>query len=121
MIKILDDFPDNVIAVFATGRVTKNDYAQVLIPKVEDVLKHHTKVRCYYEIGADFSGMEAGAAWEDFVVGIKHLWQWERVAVVTDLDWIRKMMSALRFLLPGKLMTFGTNQSSAARAWVTAE
>ena len=42
----------------------------------------------FYEITPQFSGIEAGAIWEDFRIGMEHLLRWERVAVVTDLEWI---------------------------------
>ncbi|HME38415.1 MAG TPA: STAS/SEC14 domain-containing protein [Steroidobacteraceae bacterium] len=66
MIKILEGFADNVVAASAVGRVTREDYEAVLIPRVEAAAKRHSKIRCYYEISADFTGMEPGAVWEDF-------------------------------------------------------
>ena len=34
MIKILEGFPDNVIAASAVGRVTRQNYEEVLIPRL---------------------------------------------------------------------------------------
>ena len=118
MIENIEDFPDNVIALIAKGQVTKEDYEQVLIPKVEGALKRHDKIRLYYELGSQFSGMDPSAAWEDLRVGVGHLTRWERVAVVTDVDWMKHMISAFRFLMPGQLRVFGTAQTSEARTWV---
>ena len=53
MIKVLEGFRDDVIAVCAVGRVTRQDYDTVLIPQVEATAKKHPKIRCYYEIGTD--------------------------------------------------------------------
>ena len=39
--------------------------------------------------------------WEDFKVGMAHLLRWERITVVTDVDWIRTTVRALGFLMPG--------------------
>ena len=64
MIEILADFPDNVVAASAHGFVTKRDYQDILVPRVELTLKRHPKIRCYYELGREFSSMEAGAMWE---------------------------------------------------------
>lgn len=36
-----------------------------------------------------FSGIDAGAAWEDTKIGVEHLTRWERIAVVTDFDWMK--------------------------------
>jgi hypothetical protein len=41
-----------------------------------------------------FSGIDAGAVWEDFRVGMEHLSRWERMAVVTDVEWLRLARSA---------------------------
>jgi len=64
--------------------------------------------------------MDAGAAWEDFKLGIGHLARWERVAVVTDVDWIRVAMNFFRFLLPGEMRVFATSRASEARRWIAA-
>jgi len=115
MIESLEGFPDDVVAFSARGRVTRQDYEDTLIPKVEQALARHEGVRCYYELGAQFSGMDATAAWEDFRLGIEHLSRWTRVAVVTDVDWIRWAIHAFRFLVPGEVRVFGTSHGAEAR------
>ena len=121
MIEVLEGFPNNVVAVAAKGRVTKTDYDDVLIPKVKETLRRREKIRCYYELGPEFSGLDAGAVWEDFRLGIEHLSRWERVVVVTDVDWIRLAVNVFRFLVPGEIRVFGTSQASEARSWIAAE
>lgn len=120
MIESIDSFPDNVVAVIAKGQVTKQDYEKVLIPKVEAALKRHERISLYYELGAEFSGVDSGAAWEDIKVGVEHLTRWERMAVVTDVDWIRHLMSAFRVFMPGRLRVFPTAKTADARAWILA-
>lgn len=118
MIEIIDTFPDNVVALIAKGHVTKKDYEQVLIPQIEAALKRHDKIRLYYELGSQFSGIDPGAAWEDLKVGVEHLTRWERMAVVTDVDWMKHLIKAFWFLLPGQLRVFGTALTSEARTWI---
>ena len=118
MIECIEAFPDNVVALIAKGQVTKKDYEQVLIPKVEAALKRHDKIRLYYELSSQFSGIDPGAAWDDLKVGVEHLTRWERMAVVTDVDWIKHLINAFRFLLPGQLRVFATAQKSEARTWI---
>jgi hypothetical protein len=120
MIEILEGFPDSVIAFAAKGRVTRNDYDDVLIPKLKEALARRKRVRCYYELGSSFAGIEAAAAWEDFKLGIEHLSRWERVAVVTDIDWIRLAVNVFRFLVPGEIRVFATSQAAEARTWIAA-
>ncbi len=120
MIRILSGFPENVVAVTAEGLVTRKDYQDVLVPAVTAVLRRHEKVRLYYEITAQFTGIDAGAIWEDFLVGMQHLLRWERIAVVADVEWIRHTVNAFRFLLPGKVRVFAGSETGVARAWIAA-
>jgi SpoIIAA-like len=120
MLEILADFPNNVVAASAHGVVTKRDYQDILVPRVELALKRHPKIRCYYELGPEFSRMETGAMWEDLKIGVAHLSRWERVAVVTDVDWIRHAVNVFRFLMPGEVRVFATSEAAAAREWITA-
>jgi SpoIIAA-like len=121
MIELLQGFPEGVVAVAAKGRVTRKDYDDVLIPAVEAAFKGREKVRCYYELGTGFSGMDAGAMWEDFRVGIGHLAGWERIAVVTDVEWIRLAIGAFRFLVPGEIRVFPVADAAEARRWIVAD
>ncbi|HUA07664.1 MAG TPA: STAS/SEC14 domain-containing protein [Candidatus Acidoferrales bacterium] len=119
MIEVLTGFPENVVACRASGRVTKQDYDNVIIPSVERALSHHPKIRCYYELGSQFQTFDGGALWEDTKVGLEHLTRWERVAVVTDVEWLRFATNAFRFLMPGSVRVFSLDESDAARRWIT--
>jgi SpoIIAA-like len=121
MIEMLGGFPEGVVAVVAKGRLTRGDYDQILIPAVEAAFRRRQKVRCYYEVGREFSGMDAGAVWEDFRVGFAHLAGWERIAEVTDVDWIRLAINAFRFLIPGEIRIFPTSESAEARRWIAGD
>jgi hypothetical protein len=45
---------------------------------------------------------------------------WERIAVVTDIEWIAHSMSAIGFLMPAKVKVFKIAEDAAARDWITA-
>ena len=115
MIQIVEGLPDNVVGIIAKGRVTNSDCDKILKPAMESTLKRHDKVRLYYEIGCRFPG----AAWEDLRIGIEHIPQWERVAVVTDVGWVRHTVNALRFLIASEVRVFTSFQASEGRAWIT--
>jgi hypothetical protein len=115
MIQMVDGLPDNVVGIIAKGRVTNNDCDKILKPAMESTLKRHDKVRLYYEIGCRFPG----AAWEDLRIGIEHIPQWERIAVVTDVGWVRHTVNALRFLMASEVRVFTSFQAPEGRAWIT--
>ena len=116
MIEIIKGLPNNVVGIAVEGRVTKKDCYDVLIPAMEKSLKRHDKIRLYYELNSRFPG----AAWDDLNVGIEHVPPCERVAIVTDVAWIRYTVKALRFLIPGEIRVFATVEAPEGRAWITA-
>ncbi len=120
MIEAIGGFPENVVALAAKDRVTRQDYESVLIPAVNDGLKRHGKIRLYYEFGPQYSGFDADAALQDFKVGVEHWKDWERVAVVTDVEWIKQATRVFGFLLPGRIRVLTLQEAAEAREWVAA-
>lgn len=120
MIELLEGLPDNVVALSASGQVTGEDYEAVLIPAVEMKFKDHKKIRLLYHIGADFKKFTTTAMWDDAKVGMYHLTGFERIAVVTDVQWIKTMAKAIGLAMPGELRTFGDADLEQAKSWISA-
>ena len=57
--------------------------------------------------------------WDDAKVGLQHLTAWERVAVVTDVGWIRTAMKAFGFVMPGQVRVFSNSELTAAQQWLS--
>jgi len=70
MLKVINDLPDNVLGIEASGEVTAEDYETVLVPALEDKLSTIKRVRFLYVFGEDFTDYTGGAAWEDAKVGL---------------------------------------------------
>lgn len=121
MIEPIPGFPPNVLAFACKGRVTRADYETVLIPAIDKTLKTPGKLRLLYELGPAYAGFDAGAMWDDFKVGLEHLTRWERIALVTDVDWIRHTMDAMAFLMPAKVRVFPVSAEADARKWIVAD
>jgi hypothetical protein len=120
MIKKVTDLPDNVIGFSASGLVTAQDYETVIIPTVEAKLSDSKKIRLLYHLGSEFAGFEMGALWDDAKIGLQHLTEWERIAVVTDNDWLRSAIKVLGFIIPGQVRVFTNDQLAEAKAWLSA-
>jgi SpoIIAA-like len=119
MIEIISDMPENVVAVRASGKVTGEDYDKVLIPALEEKLKKHKKIRVLYHLGGDFSGFTAEAMWDDAKVGIRHLTAFEKIAVVSDVDWIVGAVKVFAFVIPCPVRIFGNERLHEAKVWVS--
>jgi hypothetical protein len=118
MIEALPGFREGILAFQCGGKVTRRDYETVLIPAIERTLSDHARARLYYEIAADFAGFDAGAILEDIKVGIEHPNRWERIAVVSDVRWMRDAVRAFAFLLPGQVRSFRLAERPAGQAWI---
>ncbi len=117
---MLSSFPDTVAALAVHGHVTKTDYDSVLIPDVEARMARHKKVRIYCEIAEDLAGFDPGAVWADSTFGFGHFFDWERRAVVRDVEWVRhvaKFSEFVRFPWPGEYRAFSEAEAAKAREW----
>ena len=114
MIELIEGLPDNVLGIVVRGRVTKHDCSEVLIPAIEKAREWHQRLRLYYEIRSRYPG----AAWEELSLGIGHGPLWERVAVVSDVAWVKYTIQALRLLIPGEIRVFTTSQTLQGLAWI---
>jgi SpoIIAA-like len=118
MIEPIAELPDNVLGFRAFGTVTANDYQSVIIPAVEAMFQRRPKVRFLYQLGDDFSGFEVGAMWDDTKIGLRHLAGWEKMAVVSDVDWIRAAIRVFGLAIPGHVRVFHNSEFTEAKTWV---
>ena len=118
MVEKIPDLPSNVLGFSAKGKVTTNDYESVIIPEVEAMFSREGKVRFLYHLGDDFSGIEAAAAWDDTKLGLKHLAGWEKVALVSDVEWIRWALRIFGLAIPGHVRVFHNRELDEAKRWV---
>jgi hypothetical protein len=120
MIERLPDLPDSIVGLLASGQVTAHDYESVVIPAIESRLQTQGTVRVLYQLGPAFSGFTAGAMWDDAKLGLAHLRAWEKIAVVTDSDWVRGAIGIFRFAIPCPVKVFSNGQFAEAVEWITA-
>ena|SRR5437762_4496035 len=118
MIEIISGMPDNVLAVTARGTVRAQDYENVLLPAVDEVLKRHKKIRFLFRTGKDFAGYTPGAMWDDAKLGIQHLTAFEKIAVVSDAPWLVQATRLFRFLIPCPVKVFSSEKLPDAEAWI---
>jgi hypothetical protein len=118
MIELLPDLPDHVVGIVASGQVTASDYETVLVPAIEAKLAGHGKLRILYQLGPAFTGFTVGAMWDDLKLGVAHLKAWEKVAVVTDVDWIANATRLFGFAMPCPVKAFSNEKIAEAALWV---
>jgi len=102
MIKVIHDMPPGTVGLEAVGKVTAEDYEQVLKPALEDALTHKD-VRLMYVLGEEFDTHAPEAAWADTRLWARNMNAWERIAVVSDADWLEHSLKTLGWLVPGEI------------------
>ena len=120
MIRILDGMPPGVVGFEAAGKLSAHDYTTVLGPALADATRAGDKIRVVLVFSGEFDGMEAGAVWQDLELGIKDWNAWERIALVTDHDWMKDGLRLFAWAVPGDVKAFGTAERADAIVWAAA-
>ena len=118
MVERVADLPDGVLGFRATGTISRDEYRELMKP-IYAALERGEKLNIYFELADDFHGLDLGALWEDLKaagsVGLKHRSSWQRMAVVTDKDWIRHGAAVAGWLAPGELRLFDSGRALPRR------
>lgn len=117
MIRVLDDMPAGVLGFEAVDDVKEEDYANVLVPAIEQAITEHGKVRIVYVLGPEFDEYEGGAAWEDLKLGAHHPASFERMAIVSDARWAGPAVKVFSILWPGQARAFPVAELESAKRW----
>jgi len=118
MLRRMPDMPAGTIGFEAIGEVEDDDWEHVVEPVLRAEIADGRKVRLLYLLGRRTREVEGDAMRADAGFRARHASSYERVAVVSDEDWMRPALSALSFLLPGKAKGFPVHEIAAAKAWL---
>lgn len=80
MVQVIEDMPPGTLGFRVSGRLTREDYAGVLVPP----LRHA-----------------------------------ERIAVVTDLDWLWRAFQLFSWMVPGEMRLFHEGEIDLAQSWLS--
>jgi hypothetical protein len=119
MIEIIQGLPENVVAVTVSGVLTGEDYERVLVPAIEDKVQKYGKIRMLYQLGKEFEGFTDSAMLEDARVGIRNFTEFEKIAVVSDVDWIINAVKVFKFVIPFPMKTYRNEELPEAKAWIS--
>jgi len=121
MVERITDMPEGTIGFRVDGDVEREDYTELMRPALEEAMASGQPLRTLYVI-EDIDDMEAGALWEDsklgFDLGIRHHKQWERSAIVTDIEWMARATKLFAWMIPGKARVYPLAELEDAKRWV---
>ena len=118
MLRRMSDMPAGTIGFEAVGEVEDDDWEQAVEPVLRREIADGRPVRLLYLLGPEAREVEGDAMSADAGFRARHATSFERVAVVSDEDWMRPALRALSFLLPGKARGFHVRELDAAKSWL---
>ena len=114
----IEGLPSDVVALKVSGIVTSQDYRDMLVPLVEAKLKNHDKLKFLVVVDDDFISYSPEATWDDARFGFSHWADFGRIAVVTDIGWIRTATRLFAPLMPAELHIFALDEVEDAKSWI---
>jgi hypothetical protein len=114
----MTDLPANVIGISGEGRITGKDYETILIPAVENRLKTNKKLSLLYHLGSDYKGYDLAAIADDSKIGMKHLFAWEKIALVSDHELLNIVAKFFGYMLPCEVRIFKNDALEDAKKWI---
>lgn len=118
MLTAINDLPKGAVGFSAEGTVTDEDYKTILIPAIKEALEANGKIRFLYLLGPEFKGYAAHAMWDDTMFGMRHYFDFEKIACVTDHEVYATMARGMGFMMPASVRVFAANELDAAKAWL---
>ena len=118
MIERIEDLPTATLGFSLHGEIHADDVSTVLEPAIAAALDQHDRIRTLIVCEDDFKGASLEALWDDAALGLRHWDGFERMAVVTDLSWLRQMLRAIGLFMPCPIKLFSAEQREDARRWL---
>jgi hypothetical protein len=121
MLRQMTDMPVGTIGFEASGEVEDDDWEDTVEPVLRQEIAEGHKLRLLYVLGQGTREVEGDAMKADTGFRARHASSFDRVAVVSDEDWLRGALRALSFMLPGRAKGFKVHDLAAAKAWLAAD
>jgi hypothetical protein len=118
MLKKMYDMPAGTLGFEAIGEVDDDDVEDVLVPALRQWTAERGKIRLLYLLGSRLDEFEGDAISENAKFVARHPSAFERVAVVSDEEWLGRAIKALSLLLPGQAKAFSIGELAAAKTWL---
>lgn len=118
MITILPESHDNVIGIKAVGKVTDEDYRNIIIPAIDDMLSKNEKGKFLYYLSPEFEGFELGAMWDDLKYAAGHHEKFDKIALVGGPRWVEWTSKVFGHMVDAEIKTYEDADIDKAWEWI---
>jgi hypothetical protein len=117
MFKYLKEHSADLVAVMLTGKLEKADYDS-LIPEIEEKIGRFGKVNMFWEM-VGFEGWDISGLWQDVKFDIKHLNDFNRIALVGGKQWEAWISNLIKPFTTAEIRYFDLSEREEAMVWVS--
>jgi hypothetical protein len=119
MVEQMMDVPAGMVGFRATGDVTEEDYKDVIVPAVEQLVRMWGTINFLLLLDTSVTRFTPGAWLQDALMGLRRITRWRRAAIVSDSEGVRKFTNIFSKLAPGEFKGFTKEQLPTAIAWTS--
>lgn len=120
MIKVLSESKGNILVLGAAGKLTDQDYKDVLIPRLESIIREHGKARLLLDMGDEFHGWTTAALWDDAHFGLSHRNDFDKMGVIGGPKWVEWGLKIAELVIGGEIRSFSSSEREEALRWINA-
>lgn len=114
------DTENRIVTLSVFGKLTGSDYRAILLPAMEEAIEELGQLRCLIDL-SEFTGLDFSAFWEDLKFGLGNASHMEKIAIISDRQWVEWAAKAGGLVTPAKIQAFDATERLEARRWLTAE
>jgi hypothetical protein len=115
-IQINEDNDGKIIAVHASGVLTKTDYEH-FVPEFERLVRQHEHLHLLFDM-TGFHGWEGSAFFEEIKFDFKHFADIERLAIIGDKKWHHVVVAICEPFTIATSRYFDHTEAAGARKWL---
>lgn len=117
MIELIDFQLPRVVGMRISGKIDEPELSKIF-EAIKEKLEHSEKLGIYVELES-FGGISWDALIEDLKFGLPHIKRFDKKAVVSDEDWMGKMVEFADKIFSGiQIRHFTLEEKEEAKKWV---
>lgn len=118
MIQQITDLLENMVGLRASGEVIKDDF-DIVLQKVEEIVEKTGKLNYLLYLETSPANFTIGAWVKDGLLGVQNLTKWNRAAIVSDSEMVKKFTDVFSDIMPGEFRGFEMDNLQHAIDWTS--
>ena len=119
MVELMTDLPDHVAAYKASEAISKEEYESIVMARVNEVAERYGKIDFLVLLETSMANYSIAAFIDYLKISFKHFTRWNRMAIVSDEAWVRKVYDILGHVVHGEIRVYEISELQKAKNWVS--